>query len=395
MQKIRRFFILSVAAVLLFAVTSAGHFLRLSATAADYYAGITATEGDALLGQLHDLITTTHTRYTSYKDCKNPTYVKKTDPGTGGALMEFYAHENLSSSWQGAASGTWNREHVWCQSLSGPSKSNTLWGESGGGSDLHHIRPTESRVNSARGNNKFAEFSGGSTVTYRDASNTVIGPAGATSGGKFEPLDFAKGDVARIVMYVYTHYNTYSNVHGTTNGRGNSNYFGTLKFTYVVSAGSEDAAIALLLKWNELDPVDSIERTRNDAVYEIQGNRNPFIDHPEYAEAIWGDGDIGGGGDGGGGDIGGGDAENADFHAAVAALVTDGTLAERFQSIAAAVAVYRKLTPAEKNVAQTDIATLQAAIDAYNEAAAAYNGVAEQMNGAALSASGVLCGGGI
>lgn len=252
-----------------------------------YYSQITATEGNELLGQVHDLITTTHKKYTSYDDCKNPTYVKKTDPGTGGALMEFYARANLSSSWQGGASGTWNREHVWCQS-----HSNGLWGTSGGGGDLHHIRPTESRVNSSRSNNKYGEFSGGNTVWYKDSSNTQIAIAGYTSGGKFMPKDEVKGDVARIVMYVYTHYNTFRNVYGSTNGSGRSSCFGNLKFTDIMAPTSESAAITLLLKWNESDPVDQSEITRNEAVYEIQGNRNPFIDHPEYAEAIWGDGTI-------------------------------------------------------------------------------------------------------
>ena len=90
-------------------------------------------------------------------------------------------------------------------------------------------------------------------------------------------------------MYVYTHYNTYSNVGGTTNGSGGK--FGTLNFSNIM-VGSEDEAIETLLEWNELDPVDEIERTRNDAVCEIQGNRNPFVDNESYADAIWGDGTV-------------------------------------------------------------------------------------------------------
>ena len=256
--------------------------------ATDYYAAITATGGNDLLGQVHDLITTTHTKYTSYDDCKNPTYVKKTDPGTDGQLMEFYAQANLSSTWQSGAVGTWNREHVWCQSLS-----NGMWGTSGGGSDLHHIRPTESRVNSTRGNNRYGKANNGKEAWYKDASGASIALAGYYVGNTiFEPLDNVKGDVARIVMYVYTHYNSYGNVNGTTNGNGSSNYFGKLQFSSIMYANSESAAIELLLQWNALDPVDEIETTRNDAVYAIQGNRNPFIDHPEYADAIWGDGTI-------------------------------------------------------------------------------------------------------
>lgn len=251
--------------------------------AADYYAGIEATGGDALLGELHDLITTTHKKYTSYTDCKTPSTVKKTDAGSNGNVLEFYTRVDISSSWGSGSIGTWNREHVWCQSLS-----NGLWGQSGGGSDLHHIRPVESGLNSTRGNNKFGEVTGGNEAYRKNTSGNKDILGGYVGGGTFEPLNEVKGDVARIVMYVYTHYNTYSNVFGTTNGSGKAS-FGTLNFTNVMSASSEAAAIDLLLQWNSEDPVDETETARNDAVYAIQGNRNPFIDHPEYAEAIWGD----------------------------------------------------------------------------------------------------------
>lgn len=253
-----------------------------SAASDSYYAGITATSGKQLLGQIHDLITKTHTKYTSYNDCKNTTIIKTTDAGSkSGYVMEFYSQADIAGTWGSGNQGTWNREHVWPQSLS-----NDMWGQSNGGSDLHHIRPVETGLNSARGNNKFDEVSGGKAVYYEDSNNKNVAIGGYVASGEFEPLDFVKGDVARIVMYVYTHYNTYSNVGGTTNGSGGA--FGTLKFSNVIGAGSEDACIDLLLKWNREDPVDDIERNRNDAVYKIQGNRNPFIDHPEYADKIWG-----------------------------------------------------------------------------------------------------------
>lgn len=244
-----------------------------------YYSGITATGGQALLGQLHDLITTTHKKYTSYNDCSSPSIIKKTDPGTNGNVREFYTQDNISSTWGSGAIGTWNREHVWCQSLS-----NGLWGTSGGGSDLHHIRPAETGLNSARGNNKFGIVSDGNPAYNKDSKNV----GGYISGNVFEPLDKVKGDVARIVMYVYTHYNTYSNVGGTTNGSRSSG-FGNLKYTMVVSERNEDAAIRMLLEWNKSDPVDDVERTRNEEVFKIQGNRNPFIDDETYAEKIWSD----------------------------------------------------------------------------------------------------------
>ena len=258
--------------------------------ATGYYSSVTAKSGTALLGQLHDLITSTHSTYTSYNDCKTPATVMKTDPGTGyDTVRDFYTQEDISSKWDGNNAGTWNREHVWCQSLS-----NGLWGTSGGGSDMHHLRPSEVRLNGTRGNHTFGEADGGTPAYYKDTSGNNKYLGGYVKNDTFEPLDKVKGDVARIVMYVYTHYNTYSNVGGTTNGQASC---GTLKFTNIMTPGNESDAIKLLLEWNKKDPVDNIERTRNEAVYAIQGNRNPFIDNESYADAIWGNGSATPGGD--------------------------------------------------------------------------------------------------
>ncbi len=271
---------------LLFGVLFMGQARGTYAAAAegDYYAPVTAAEGEALLGQLHDLITTTHTSYISYKACKEK--VPITDPGLdGNGVLEFYTHESLTVYVGDVdAAGSWNREHVWPQSLS------SLWGEEGGGSDLHHIRPSEKQMNSTRGNDKFGEVTNGGEVYSKKAGGENSQLGGYHAGGVFEPLDSVKGDVARIVMYLYTHYNTYSNVGGTTNGSGGDSverFFGTLHFTDVVSASSEAAAVEMLLEWNKLDAVDEIETRRNEEAFKIQGNRNPFIDHPEYADAVW------------------------------------------------------------------------------------------------------------
>ena len=257
-----------------------------------YYENITATGRNSLLGQLHDLITTTHKTYTSYDDCKNVDYVYQTDPGTSSSYVtDIYTQKDISKTWGSGAQGTWNREHVWCQSLSGG-----LWGESGGGGDIHHIRPDECSLNSTRGNKKYANVRQLYPSSYNSAyarnksgSNTDLG--GYYADNYFEPIDSAKGDIARIVMYVYTHYNTYSNVHGTTNGSGSTSYFGNIPITNIArgSTSGSDAAWALLLSWSELDPVSTKEITRNEAAASMTGCRNPFIDHPEYANAIWGD----------------------------------------------------------------------------------------------------------
>lgn len=247
------------------------------AAAGNYYSSITATSGTALLGQLHDLIVSTHTKYTSYADCKS--YATQTDPGSAsGTVMELYTQIDISVS-NFDNSGGWNREHVWAQSLS-----NGTWGTNGAGSDLHHIRPAEKDINNHRGNKLYGEVSGG-TAEYTSVSK-VLG--GHSNSSTFEPLDNVKGDIARIIMYVYTHYNNKSNVGGTIESNGNGN----LPIRKIITASSDAAAWQLLLKWNKLDPVDEIERNRNEAVYNIQHNRNPFIDNESYADAIWGGGSV-------------------------------------------------------------------------------------------------------
>ena len=259
--------------------------LVIADTSSSYYSGITATGGTSLLGQLHDLMTRTHKTYTTYTDCKTPEKVMKTDPGTASNMVrDFYTQEDISSKWDGNNAGTWNREHVWCQSLS-----NGLWGTSGGGSDMHHLRPSEVRLNGTRGNHTYGLAEGGTPAYYKDTSGNNKYVGGYVKGDTFEPLDKVKGDVARIVMYVYMHYNKASNVGGSSS---DNSYFGSLTFTKIMSASTESAAINMLLEWNKSDPVDEIEITRNEAVYAIQGNRNPFIDNSSYADAIWGNGTV-------------------------------------------------------------------------------------------------------
>ncbi len=262
---------------------SVGNYSTESGT---YYNSIEASGGVELLGELHDLLVTTHKTYTTYDDCKTPSYVALTDTDFQGEVLEFYSQTTISKAWGSGKQGSWNREHVWCQSLS-----NGLWGESGGGADLHHIRPVESGLNSARNNAKFGEVphTPANEKYYEDATNDPVALGGYALGQEvFEPIDDSKGDVARIIFYVYTHYNTYKNVGGSTNGTHSTPKFGTLDFSDVVD-GSDEEAIDLLLAWNELDPVSEYEMARNEEVAKYQGNRNPFIDHPEYAEYIWGE----------------------------------------------------------------------------------------------------------
>ena len=270
-------------------------------SASAYYTGqytydnLSSQSSAQLLNSLRKLMTDTHKHETSYDNCRD--YADETDCENGsGNIITLYTSYSSSQSQYNSGSG-WNREHVWPQSLGGFKKS-------GPGSDLHHIRPTENRTNSNRGNQLYGNVSGGKTSTGNLSS--LVG--GTYDGTYFEPLDNVKGDVARICLYVYVRWG------------GDSSYAcGNLNKVF--------KDVDTLLEWCELDPVDTWEMGRNEVVYGIQGNRNVFIDYPELAWIMLGEdvpegmqtpsgitdsGDIGGGDDNGnteGGNTEGGNTE--------------------------------------------------------------------------------------
>ena len=183
------------------------------------------------------------------------------DPTNSNNMVYLYTRDSVAKN----PASSWNREHVWPQSLSGPSSSNRNWGETEAGTDILHLRPTYNETNRIRGNQVYGYISKNKqTLTYNDMIY------GYTDGTYFEPLDAVKGDVARIVMYVWTAYNDYY-----SSGLNIKNTF---------------ASYDTLLKWHTMDKPDALEGVRNDfSEQSKQKNRNPFVDHPEYAWRIFGD----------------------------------------------------------------------------------------------------------
>ena len=232
-------------------------------SALEYYTGkytyenLSTLSESQLLTSLRTLMTDTHSKITSYDECRDLAPITDCE-NENGSIVTIYSSHPASVSDYNSGQG-WNREHVWPQSLGG-------FGTSGGGADLHHIRPTESRINSTRGNNKYGEVSSGNDVT-----GNLSGESGGTYGNSiFEPLDNVKGDVARICLYVYVRWG------------GVSSY--TCDDLTVVFTD-----IDTLLHWCEIDPVDTWEMGRNEVVESIQGNRNVFIDYPELAWLMLGE----------------------------------------------------------------------------------------------------------
>ena len=231
----------------------------LSGTSADeYYTGyeydtLSELSASALQSELHELMTDTHTYISSYDDCHYKADRSDCQNGDGSVSLIYTNYSATMSQWNG-----WNREHVWPKSLAGDSTT-------GGGADMHHIRPSDQVVNSTRNNKKYGNVDGG---TAKYGSNPASGYLGGYYDSTyFEPLDNVKGDVARICLYVMV--------------RWGEDWKAT-SITQVFES------VDVLLEWCELDPVDTWEMGRNEVVEDIQGNRNVFIDYPEYAWLIFG-----------------------------------------------------------------------------------------------------------
>lgn len=171
------------------------------------------------------------------------------DPRNPGNLILFYTGE--SRKWPGNFSGSINREHVWPNSRSSMSDEN----------DLHQPRPADKGGNGSRGNN-----------VYGIGAN-MYDPGSTTEGNR----DEYRGIAARIILYTALAY-------GEISGKGN-----LVLNESTSNAGNNMGILSQLLEWNIEYPVTYIEMYRNDRTYEVQGNRNIFIDYPSLGCDIWGD----------------------------------------------------------------------------------------------------------
>lgn len=165
----------------------------------------------------------------------------------------------------------YNREHSIPKSWWGNSDSDTAY------TDLHHMFPVDGWVNAERGNYPFGDCANGTPKgTGKRGTCTFSGYNGIV----FEVADEYKGDFARVYFYFATRYMV--RMSDYTSGTG------SVVFTSSSYLGLTTWAINQLLEWHRNDPVSTLETTRNDNVYSIQRNRNPFVDYPELVEYIWG-----------------------------------------------------------------------------------------------------------
>jgi len=246
-----------------------------------YYNGLDlSTRGDDLFLELSTRLEQTHTGipYTgSPVDVWDACQQADEDPDISSNVLLIYGFDNadgvystdrtrLKTEMAGSTyiAGKWNREHVFAKSLANPSFGTD---EPGPGTDVHNLRPADQERNSTRSNNKFTDGSGNSAIV-------------STNGGWY-PGDEWKGDVARIVMYMYTRY------HGTGTQVSETNCL-PVNVGFGTTLSVDPYMIDLFLKWNVEDPVSPFEANRNEILAGIQGNRNPYIDNPYLATLIWG-----------------------------------------------------------------------------------------------------------
>ena len=242
-----------------------------------YYATVDNTyRGETLWSTLKE--TTKPTALVTYGELR---YASKGNPKADASpadptkMIDFYTGIHYPSEWKNG--NTWQREHVWCTSHSWWSKPDNS--DKHAGTDLHHLRPEIGVINGSRSNSKFGEVKDRESKVKKynyEGQDYIYGyiDGQVINEGVFEPTDRVKGDVARIIMYLLVRY------------KGETTPVTNIIYT---SEKTPDSAYELLLKWHKEDPVSNFEIKRNQVTYEIQGNRNPFIDCPNYAQAIWGE----------------------------------------------------------------------------------------------------------
>ena len=223
-----------------------------------------ATQNNPLYDALYELMSTTQTDYYSYNSLSTDfAYTDSVAGASEGEMSDIWG--GRLDTWNGSY---FNREHVW-------PKSRASFYQINGGADRHHLRPASAYINTkVHINYPYGNTTNG-TAYYDELGN----PGGWMDGTYYEPNDNVKGDVARILLYVYVRWqqpNLYSDVVSDNlpalDEDDNSN--NGLKVIQ---------SLDVLLQWCEDDPVDTWEMGRNDAAEKIQGNRNVFIDYPELA----------------------------------------------------------------------------------------------------------------
>ena len=229
---------------------------------AGYYASAEGKSGAALEAALHDIIDD-HT-VVSYSW---PPFLDIDESASNSSHVDLiYSDGSRSKTLNGGSVGDWNREHLWPRSFG-------IFNDGGAdNSDLFNLRPSDVQVNSERGSLFFED-----TDPVDEIPLQFNAPGCSKDSDSWEPRDDEKGDIARACFYMDVRYD------------GSDPITNDLELSDAPNKPtSEFGSLLTLLRWHRLDPVTEAERERNHAIYSNwQGNRNPFIDRPEFAEQLF------------------------------------------------------------------------------------------------------------
>lgn len=239
-----------------------------------YYQSADGKKGSELKTAMYNIIK--NPSVTSYKGLYDA-YIK-TDTRPDGYVRDWYSNatnysHNVDNKGNYSKEGDmYNREHSVPQSWFSEASPMV--------SDIVHVLPTDGYVNNRRSSYPLADVNSVTYSSKNDYSKLGSCKVDGYSGTVFEPNDEIKGDMARIYFYMATCYQ--DKISNWTKGEsqkvfGNSSY-----------PGLRDWVLAMFMRWSKQDPVDNVEIARNNAVYEVQGNRNPFVDYPGLEDYVWG-----------------------------------------------------------------------------------------------------------
>ncbi len=194
------------------------------------------------------------------------------DPNNPNNVILIYSGVSVGANQEYNSGNGWTREHVWAKSRG------DFGTTTGPGTDVHALRPLDTNTNSTRSNRGFDDCTDCAIVYDKWSNNT--NSFKDTTDWSFEPRPEVKGDVARMLFYMAVRYEGYDG-------------YPDLELSETIMPSTDNTPfhgiLSVLLEWHRNDPVDSWEENRNDIIYyTYQDNRNPFIDHPEIAEHLWG-----------------------------------------------------------------------------------------------------------
>ncbi len=245
----------------LFVVFSFFSVVFVNAQPIGYYNGTEGKSGEDLKLALHEIISN-HVDC-SYNEAKYLINYSDADPDNPQNVILFYTQISRDASLYGTTAGTINREHVWAKSHGGFSGIRPM------DSDALNLRPADAQANVTRGNLDFDNVQPNGT---QDAIATDCW----YNANAYEPGPLTKGQVARILFYMATRYEG-------TDGEMDLELVSKLNNYPEAKFGN----LTTLLEWNKQYPPSALERQRNDRIFRMQQNRNPFVDHPEFADFIW------------------------------------------------------------------------------------------------------------